>query len=57
MAVALGLVGGAAVTGLIAVGNAKREVDNVLENKTQKRIDKKCAKLEKQEVSRDNISV
>ncbi len=46
----MGLVGGAALTGLVAVGNAKREIDGVIEGKTQKKIEKKCANADKQEV-------
>eukprot|EP00047_Mylnosiga_fluctuans_P005547 m.241141 g.241141 ORF g.241141 m.241141 type:complete len:202 (+) comp13793_c0_seq1:2-607(+) len=48
MAVALGLAGGAAVTGLIAAKNAEREVKSFVGNKVQKKIDKKCAKLDKE---------
>lgn len=50
MAVALGLAGAAGLTGLIAVGNAKREIDAVVDGKVQKKIDKRCAKLDKEEV-------
>ena len=50
MAVALGLTGAAAVTGMIAAHNAKKEVNAVLENKVQKKIDKKCAELNEEEV-------
>jgi hypothetical protein len=50
MAVALGLVGGAAVAGAAAVYNAKREVGAVMDNKVQKKIDKKCAAFDKDQV-------
>eukprot|EP00048_Salpingoeca_helianthica_P024294 m.31217 g.31217 ORF g.31217 m.31217 type:complete len:184 (-) comp9297_c0_seq1:419-970(-) len=49
MAVALGLVGGAAVASAAAVYNAKKEVNAVLDNKVQKKIDKKCAEFDKKE--------
>jgi hypothetical protein len=42
----LGLVGGAAVTSYIGVKNAQNEVNSVLENRVDKRIEKKCAKID-----------